>query len=236
MLNIAIVDDDCKASKNLIDLLSRYQKEEKTQFAVCSFSDSEEFLRTFNCQYDLLFLDVQIPKISGMDVARQVREKDKNVAIIFETDFAKYAVQGYKYNALDYFLKPVSYYDLKLRMSLLSVQEKTIVPYVVVFVQGGSKSVLVNEIYYVEQLGHDQIYHTATGDLKSVRRQSLASLEKEYSSYGFARCSSSFLVNLSFCTGLIKGEVMIHNLYLKISRGMRKNFITKLSAYYTIEK
>lgn len=236
MLNIAIVDDDESAIKNLTDLLGRYRDEEKIPLTISSYTSSELFLNSFKNQYDLLFLDIQMPILSGIELAKQIRLIDKEVAIIFETDFSQYAIMGYKYNAMDYFLKPVSYYDLKMRMAFISGHKTKKSPSIIINIIGGSKTVLVSNIIYVEQFGHSQVFHTKTGEFENVKRRSLASLEKELMPYGFSRCNSSFLVNLSLCTELVKYEVIVEGNRLKISRGMRKKFIDDLSNRFAFKK
>ena len=232
MFHIAIVDDDTKAIANLTKLLNQYQQETGFQLDIKSFEKAEAFLMDFDSNnYDLLFLDIQIPRISGLEIARQVRKKDRNVSIIFETDFAQYALEGYKYNAVDYFVKPVSYYDVKLRMERLreKINEKT--PVISIHIKGGIKNVLVSDIVYVEHIGHDQIYHTKTEDILATGRPALANAEKELSKYGFARCNSSYLINFRYCSSVQQNTVVVDGKEFALSRNMRKDFAEKITHY-----
>ena len=61
--------------------------------------------------FDIIIFDIDMPGINGIDTARKLREMDSNVTIIFVTNIAKYAINGYEVDAVDYILKPVSYYD-----------------------------------------------------------------------------------------------------------------------------
>ena len=118
-IKVAIVDDDIQAMERLKNHLDRYSKENNLPLNITCFFDSSQFLFEFQPVYDVIFLDVQMPKYNGMQLAESIRKKDTKVAIIFETQFGEYALQGYKYDALDYFIKPCSYPELKMRMDMI---------------------------------------------------------------------------------------------------------------------
>lgn len=171
-----------------------------------------------------------------MEIAEKIREVDKTVGIIFETDFAQYALQGYKFDAIDYFVKPVTYESLKLRMTLLAEKKHLAPPTYYVQIKGGGRNLPVDDILYVEQLGHHQIYHTKKEELETTKRVSLADVEKELKDCGFARCSSSYLINLNACNGILNDEVIIGDAKLPISRGMKKEFSDKLLSILNTSK
>lgn len=230
-IKIAIVDDDEKSISDLVGLFNRYSQEEKVEFSIFTYTDSEVFLRSFTDDIDLLFLDIQMPKYSGMDIAEKIREKNRNVAIIFETEFGQYAIMGYRYDALDYFIKPISYYDLKMRMLMFFRNKNLINNSIPVKVRGGVKYLTYNSILYIEVDGHGLIFHTDEGEVVSTRRESLSKTEEAFKDFAFARCSSSFLVNLSRCSSIMDDKVKVGDTEIEISRGMRKEFAEKLSAY-----
>lgn len=234
MAKIAIVDDDNGAVENLTSLLLRYTGETGIVFEIKAFSDGESFLAEPSTDYDLLFLDIQLPHQSGLEVAGELRKKNPSLPIIFETEFGQYALFGYKVNALDYFVKPVSYYELKMRLMLFSFNTKNVPSPILVHVKGGIQTIFECDLLYVEQVGHTQIFHTEKGEFETTKRRSLSKLEKSLSSQGFARCNSSFLLNLRRCTSLSHDSIFMNELEFKISRGMRRNFITRLSESFKI--
>jgi DNA-binding LytR/AlgR family response regulator len=238
MLKIGIVDDDPKATDNLVALLKRYETEEKTEMSIVTYASGRAFLNEASSShlFDLLFLDIQILDFSGLELAKLVRQYDKEVRIIFETDFGQYAIYGYKYDATDYFLKPVGYYDLKLRLKniIKSFTKKIPDDVLVLHIDKGIRNVSVAHILYVEEKGHCPAYHLDSGDvLISSKRKSLSVLDKEYDAYDFCRASSGFLVNLHHCTTLNKDTVQVGPDTLYLSRRMKKIFIDKLSAIYS---
>lgn len=110
MLRIAICDDETEAREAL-----RFQLEkalmEQTEEIVYEFSsgtNAVSWLRKHPGEVDLLFLDVEMEPVDGMEAARQIREFDGNIMIVFLTGYTDYVFEGYRVGALDYMLKPVT--------------------------------------------------------------------------------------------------------------------------------
>ncbi len=230
MLRAAIVDDDVESINKLKEYLGKYSKEMNEPVNIASFEDSAQFIFDYQPIYDVVFLDVQMPKYNGMQLAEEIRKKDKSVAIIFETQYGEYALQGYKYNALDYFLKPFSYPEVKMRLDIIrnKLTEKT--KSLTITTEDKMMRVLQsNEILYVEEVGRKQVFHMNDGnEYTNSKREGLAELEKKLSDYGFARCNSGFLLNLKHCTAIRQNDVYMTNLPFEISRGFKKAFLEKL--------
>ncbi|MDR1093522.1 MAG: LytTR family DNA-binding domain-containing protein [Clostridiales bacterium] len=244
MIRAAIVEDDGKSAEILRRHISRYGAESGTETAADIFTNAEQFLSAYKPVYDVVFMDIELGTIlNGMDAAKRLRKYDETVNLIFVTNMAQYALQGYKVNALDYFVKPVSYYDLKMRMERIRRQKGARAPTVAVPVRGGVKNIAVSDLLYVEVMNHAATYHTAGGgnftaridSLKkagdgnlTARIDSLKKLEKALATAGFCRCGSSFLVNLKKVKEIAGDTVKVGNDTLHISRGMKKNFIAAL--------
>lgn len=234
MLEVAIVEDDAKDMNDLVAALDRYGDETGETVKAYTYRSCGAFLGD-GCKrlYDAVFLDIELPNGNGMELAADIRKADEHVPIIFVTNAARYAVQGYKVGALDYFLKPVGYYDLKLRMDYIRTLRKKSEPTVTIAVPHLKKRVAVSDIYYIEVFGHEIVYHTKDGELSVSRDKSLKNVEKELESTGFKRCSACYLVNLMYCTEL-RGDTVVcgkTGAELKIGRSCKKEFMTALSEY-----
>ena len=119
-LNAAIIDDDEVFSKGLEEKLKAFAAEHEIMLNSRSFPNGRTFLEEYKKDsYDVVFLDVEMPEMSGMKTAGRIRENDKDIPIIFVTNVAQYAVQSYEFNAYDYILKPVNYYALNLKLTSL---------------------------------------------------------------------------------------------------------------------
>lgn len=117
LINIAIVEDTREDLNSLKELLIRYGQENNIEFKINEFSDSYTFLDLYTPTYDLIFLDIELGNENGIDIARKLRAKDSDVIIIFETNIAKFALNGYEVEAFDYMLKPLNYSALSMRLT-----------------------------------------------------------------------------------------------------------------------
>ena len=229
MLNVAIIEDSEKDAKNLQNNLMRYGQENRAEIKINIFDNVRVFLLNYKPVYDIIFMDIMMPYINGLDAAKELREKDKKVPLIFVTDMAQYAIKGYSVNAMDFFVKPIVYYDLKLRMDTIRMQRELSAPTISIKIPyKGVKIISSDDVYYIEVLNKEIIYHTVEGNY-TVRSSGLKNLEAEISDAGFVRCSSSYLVNLKWCTALKNDTVIVAGNELKISRGQKKEFVTELS-------
>ena len=108
MVSIAIVEDGDKEAAALTRCLERYEKENCTRFSYVRFSDAMSFLE-YREAVDIVFMDIMLPNISGIEAARQLRKFNDTTIIIFVTNMAQFAIQSYEVDAFDYVLKPVTY-------------------------------------------------------------------------------------------------------------------------------
>ncbi len=115
-MKIAIVDDDPKDAQVITDYLTKYEEETNSEIQMEVFHSSVEFLERYSGRYDLVFLDIEMPGSNGLEAAREIREKDAGVGIIFVTSLAQYAIAGYEVNAIDYMVKPIRYFTFKVKL------------------------------------------------------------------------------------------------------------------------
>lgn len=94
MLQVAVLEDEQESRMQIKRCLERYQAENHAEWNVDFFSSGAEFLFSGASDYDMLLMDIEMPKMNGMEVARRVRREDQHVAIVFITNMANYALQG----------------------------------------------------------------------------------------------------------------------------------------------
>ena len=116
MIRIAIVEDDQSADDQLTACLEKLSLQSKEVFDLSHYHDAQQFLFAFHSQFDLIFMDIEMPNMDGLSAARRMREIDSNVALVFVTNLARYAINGYEVSALDYILKPLDYDAFYLKM------------------------------------------------------------------------------------------------------------------------
>ena len=110
MIRVAIVEDEAAVREQLAGYVQRCTRQYGTLFEVTMFTDGLEILEEYRPVYDIIFLDVEMPQLDGMETARRIRAMDSEVQLIFITNMAQYAIKGYAVGALDYVLKPVPYF------------------------------------------------------------------------------------------------------------------------------
>lgn len=226
MLSAAIVEDDEKDAGILRRSLEKYASEVGQTVTVHYYPSGRKFLEEYSPELDVVFLDIEMPDLDGMTTARRLRELDRQVRLIFVTNVAKYAVQGYSVGAMDYILKPVRYADIKMRMERvresLEYQDDTVsIPN-----QSGVKVLRLQEIVYIESFSHQITVHTRTNDY--VTRRSLTEWETALVGKGFARCSNSYIVNLRYVTEVRDNTAVVAGTELQISRSRKQEFVKQL--------
>lgn len=230
-MNIAVLEDEQQSAREVTEALDRWSREEQEPVSVALFAYGEEFLNTYSFQYEVVFLDIKLAGMTGLETAEKLRERDQKVIIIFLTSMAQYAIDGYKYSAQDYFVKPVSYYALKMRMDRIRAALARQQDISVVIPQSdGVVGVQAKDIYYIESSAHETTFHTAGGVYKT-RDKPMRQLETELYPYNFRRCNVSYLVNLRHCKSIRGYELAIAGDTLIIARARRKEFMREMSEY-----
>ncbi len=117
MLRIAVVDDEKAFCDRLYALIRRYGQEHSLETEITCFQDGLDITDDFKSRWDIIFLDIQMKHLNGIETAKRIRTCDTEVILIFVTTMAQYAINGYEVDALDYVLKPVEYPQFAPRMT-----------------------------------------------------------------------------------------------------------------------
>ena len=230
MIAVAIIEDEDKEMDNIVSALKRYETEEDVKFNISVFRDAELFLTNYKPVYDIVFMDIMLPGMNGMQAAHRLRKFDEGVSLIFLTNMAQFAIKGYEVSAVDFIVKPFRYFDLKMRLDRVRRAIKDRQPFVKVTIPGGMKSVDIDDIYYIESSGHQLTYHLRDGQI-TARGGPIKKLAEEMEQFGFARCGVSYLVNLRHCTEASGNDVVVGGDTLHITRGKKKEFVDHLEKF-----
>ena len=178
-MNICVVDDEIENIENLKKMLNQYSKENNVEFNITSFNDGWEFISTYKPIYDIVFLDIVMPKMNGLEAAEKLRNKDKVVLLIFITNMSKYAVKGYEYNAISYVLKPLEYDNLKeaINKALDLINQNNIHQAITLQTKEGFIKIPLFEFMYADVIGHTVTVHTLHANY--VVKDTLSSLAKK---------------------------------------------------------
>lgn len=231
MLRIAYLEDEAPTVKTLQTYIDRYAQEKNISIQATHYPCAEDFLYQNPKRYDLLFMDIRMGGMTGMEAAEQVRKLDPAVAIIFITSLAQYAVKSYEVEALDFILKPVSYYQfsMKLDRAIRIISRNQDVNFQVT-VDRGTMILPSRQVMYVEVSNHDLVYHTEANTYRA--RGSLAKLEARLQGRPFLRISSSHLINLQYLSGISGSAVTLSNgESLWISRAKKTAVMAAIAEY-----
>ena len=165
---------------------------------------------------DLLFCDIQMPNLSGMDLSRMLPERTR---IIFTTAFSEYAVEGFKVRALDYLLKPISYEDF-LSATVKAKEYFEVTEPVEVTGQRKIKSIFVKTEYRLQQIDLDKItyieglkdyvkIHLNDGSTPVLSLMRLKNLEDTLPNEDFVRVHKSFIVRLTAIEAIERSHILI---------------------------
>ena len=230
MIRVAIVEDEAAVREQLAGYVQRCTRQYGTLFEVTMFTDGLEILEEYRPVYDIIFLDVEMPQLDGMETARRIRAMDSEVQLIFITNMAQYAIRGYSVGALDYVLKPVPYFAFSQQLlKAVSRLEKRAKHYLTVPVEGGLRRLDTASIYYLESEGHRVHFYTDEGDFSAPG--ALKAFEEKLADCPFARCNSGYLVNLAQVRELRQSTVQVGPCELQVSRPKRKAFLAALTDY-----
>lgn len=230
MVRIAIVEDELKYSCALEDYINRYSNEKNLLTKIKVYSNAVALLENYTAEYDIIFMDIRMPYMNGMDAAYKLRELDKKVLLVFVSGLTQYAIKGYEVEALDYLVKPISYYDFSLKMSrAIQKLPQNVNSEIIISTINGIAKLSPNDIRFLETDGHHVIYHTAKEDF--IQYATLSSAEKKLRSFDFARCNNCYLVNLQFVQRIKGYFVTVDGKDLQISQPRKKAFVQQLIAY-----
>lgn len=232
MITVAVCDDSMAIVKAMQEHLKEYGKETNHELRIFTFTSGEELLENYSCKYDILFLDIKMTGVTGIQVAQKIREQDKKVIIIFLTSLIQYAVDGYKVNAANYIIKPLKKKRLMMEMDhWISELEQKEEPFITIHNDSGTYKILLKTISYIETFNRNILIHSSQGNILCYWK--MKEIEEKISQYGFSRNHSSFLVNLFYVENIEKSDIkLVTGELLPIGKSKKKEFMQKLALYW----
>ncbi len=227
-----IVDDEPIAREILENHLQKI--EAVTVVATCK-NAIEAFNQINSNQVDLIFLDINMPEISGLSFAKSI---NKNIKVIFTTAYREYAIDGFNLQAVDYLLKPISFERLLqavnkyLGENTLNITETN--SEIIneksdfIFVRSDRKMVKINfsEINYIESFSDYIKFHLK--DKVIITRETISSIEAKLPKADFLRIHRSFIISISKIESFTNEFIEIHKKALPISRSYKKDVLLRL--------
>ena len=149
---------------------------------------------------------------------------------MFITNMTSYAIRGYQVDALDYVLKPVSYFAFSQKLDrALGRVKKEDSNIISIEISSGVKKLDIDNIFYIESQGHNLNFYTSAGEF--TIRAKLSDFEQQLAPYNFFRSNKGYIVNLKYVDGVENGACIIAGKQLLISRARKNDFMTALTEY-----
>ena len=223
MIKIAFCDDDMEVLHQMNELLDRYRVERNEDITYAAFQSPFELLTEIEkgIRPDILFLDVVMPGQNGMDVAKEIRQYDMNMKIIFLTSSPEFAVESYSVGAYFYQLKPIweeSFF--RLMDAVLAECEKKKKNSLILRSKDGITRIDLQQLEYCEVLGRKLLFHLEDGAVLESAG-SLDDLAGQLMQYSNFFCPHrSFLVNMEYIQNISSRSIkMVNDAEIPIPHG-----------------
>ncbi len=220
MITVAACDDDNTQRNSLKVLIDRTLSLLGTEYRIIEFECGEALLRK-STSLDILFLDIEMPGINGVETAKLIRQTNNHAVIIFVTSYPDYVFQGYEVKALNYILKP--YKESKiielLKEALVELKAKA-EQYYMLEQKSGMLKLALNEVFYFQSDRRNIVANTKGGVITFYHK--LNELEKELPAF-FVRIHNRYLVNMNYVTQVNADVVVCTGQHIPISRAYQQS-------------
>jgi DNA-binding LytR/AlgR family response regulator len=238
ILNCIAVDDEPLA----LGLVSSFIEQTPFLNLKGRLSSAVEALKVLNDEdIDLLFLDIQMPNLNGIELARVLDSRVNKPRIIFTTAYNQFALEGYKVDALDYLLKPFNYEEfLRAAQKALKYKELTNKPaeelkqeeeYLFIKVEYQLVRVALNDILYIEGLKDYVKIWLKSAPKPLLSLTSLKALEEKLSTRRFMRVHRSFIVSLDQINSVTRNTLQIGSINISVGEQYKDAFNAFISKW-----
>jgi two-component system LytT family response regulator len=232
----ALIIDDEPTAREILE--SHLQKIDLIEVVGSCKNAMEGFSKLNETQVDLIFLDINMPEISGLQFAKTI---DKNTKLIFTTAYREYAIDGFDLQAVDYLLKPISLERLikainkflgeSIPLEHVSDKEIQAENSDFMFVRSDRKMIKIDfeDILYIESLSDYLKIHTSEKTITT--RETISNIETKLPPKNFLRCHRSFIVSIQKIDSFTNEYIEVNKTAISISRSYRSAVLEKLGKF-----
>lgn len=202
MINVAICEDNAIQMQYVVDVINKYSIRENMDFTIDKFTCGEDLLKSKHSKYNVIFLDIKMGGISGIDTAKEIRETNEEVKIIFLTADNNLWAEGFKVNAFRYLVKPAKEKELYNEIATVAEEFKRSKKYIILNYNNEINKIFISNIRYLEIENRKVVFHCNSGNYYSIRP--LSYWQEVLKEYDFHKPHSSYLVNLKYISKINK--------------------------------
>lgn len=216
MFRIAVCDDEGHFRKRIREILTDYMNKNGILYEIDEFESGKDFISLgINlARYHIVFLDINMDELDGMETAQKIRKISNNIFIVFVTAFITCALQGYSVGAIRYILKNnVNFSELIFEcMDAISMNMNYVVKKKEFHFHEGTKNVSLERLLYIESRLHKLEFYIMEDKLNKYSLYGkLDELEKELEGNNFVRIHQSYLVNMKHIEKVSRYEMLLNN-------------------------
>lgn len=229
MIKIAICDDEQICRDELKTLILEYNSE----FNLDTFQSAEELLKSDNIRnIDILFVDIEMPQINGLELSKKIVEINNNIIIFYVTSYISLVTKALNNFAFTFIPKPINKEDLFAELDRALVKYKKLHHILKFATEGEEVYININDIVYIESMNKDCLIHMRNKETIKVNYR-LKNMVKDLKGYDFVQAHQSFCVNMNFVKTVSKNKVILVDCKedITISRKHKEAFWKTLNNY-----
>lgn len=219
-MKIAVCDDEILFLDEICSLLEVWGKERGISLSLYRFTNGDDLIDIHRSEWmDLIILDVIMPLLSGMDTARELRNTNQAVPIIFLTSSREFAVDSYEVKAWNYLIKPIDRAHLFLTLDEFLITYRSTTKFFTAKTVDGFCRIAIPDVDYLEAQNKQVLIHLSNGRMITARELFSKCAEVFTPENGFCCCHRSYIVNLTNVERFSKTELTtIYHGVIPISR------------------
>jgi DNA-binding LytR/AlgR family response regulator len=229
MIKVAVCDDENKQRETIVHIVNKALELTNEHYKIVPFTNGEQLMFSA-LDFDIYFLDIQMNKLTGIDVAKKIRLVNEKSIIIFITGYKDYVFDAFDVSAFHYILKPIDEEKLKniLYRALLQLEKKD--KFIVAKTISHSTKIFLKDIMYLESEQRKLKVHTIYDIIEYYHK--LSDIEQELRECHFFRCHKSYIVNLSYVQSFDNTFITLKNSEKIYISKYRLNNFSKAFMYY----
>lgn len=226
MIRLAVCDDETKCLESTAQMIEQWSKKNDIPVKAMQYDNGDALIESIrSARMDIIFLDIMMPLLNGMDTAREIRALDKTVKIIFLTSSPEYALESYSIKASGYMLKPVSYEQLSEVLNDCTLAFKKEPKNLLLKSAYGYHKIDLRDIEYIEAQNKQVIFFLSSGQSLMITEPLYNFENKLLTQDGFVKCHRSYIVSIPKVNSFnSSGIIMKSGCRIPIARGVGKVF------------
>jgi DNA-binding LytR/AlgR family response regulator len=212
-MKIAICDDTAKDRRNINSHIKKYFKENSCLVELAVYNTGESFLKDWangkSKDVKIAFLDIYMPGINGVELAKVIRKTNEDMVIVFTTNSVDHGLDGYSVKAFQYLIKPVAYPEVEDVLNGCMARFADSLSYIEVISERLTFKILHKDILFIEMFNHDCWFHTTDSKIKS--RLTLDEVQRQLDGSTFLKTHRSYIVNMRYIKSISKNDFVLTN-------------------------